>query len=98
MNATPVALTQANETAATGLGSGKVVAAAESKPGGQLAERPANTRQTAPNTLRQAGVELCLERADVEGRPAIILTLLEVNFCPMCQTFYDTKEQHTCNR
>src|SRR5262245_32755643 len=31
--------------------------------------------------LRQAGVELRLERAEVDGKPAIVLTLLEVNFC-----------------
>jgi hypothetical protein len=30
--------------------------------------------------LRQAGVELRLEKAEVGGKPAVILTLLEVNF------------------
>jgi hypothetical protein len=48
--------------------------------------------------LRQAGVELRLERAEVDGKPAIILTLLEVSFCPTCQTFHGTKEPHTCSR
>jgi len=48
--------------------------------------------------LRQAGVELRLEKAEVDGRPAVILTLLEVNFCPTCQTFHGTKEPHTCIR
>src|SRR5262245_18560810 len=45
--------------------------------------------------LRQAGVELRLERAEVDGKPAVILTLLEVSFCPTCQTFHGTKEPHT---
>lgn len=48
--------------------------------------------------LRQAGVELRLEKAEVEGKPAICLTLLEVSFCPTCQTFHGTKEPHTCIR
>jgi hypothetical protein len=48
--------------------------------------------------LRQAGVELRLERAEVDGKPAVILTLLEVSFCPACQTFHGTKEPHTCIR
>jgi len=48
--------------------------------------------------LRQAGVELRLEKAEVDGKPAIVLTLLEVNFCPTCQTFHGTKEAHTCIR
>jgi hypothetical protein len=48
--------------------------------------------------LRQAGVELRLEKAEIDGRPAIVLTLLEVNFCPTCQTFHSTKERHTCIR
>jgi hypothetical protein len=48
--------------------------------------------------LRQAGVELRLEKVEVDGRPAIALTLLEVNFCPTCQTFHGTKEPHTCIR
>jgi hypothetical protein len=45
--------------------------------------------------LRQAGVELRLEKAEVEGKPAVILTLLEVNFCPTCQTFHGTEEPYT---
>jgi hypothetical protein len=45
--------------------------------------------------LRQAGVELRLEKAEVDGKPAILLTLLEVNFCPTCETFHGTKEPHT---
>jgi hypothetical protein len=45
--------------------------------------------------LRQAGVELRLEKSEVDGKPAVILTLLEVNFCPMCQTFHGTTEPHT---
>jgi hypothetical protein len=48
--------------------------------------------------LKQAGVEMRLEKADVDGKPAIVLTLLEVSFCPACQTFHGTKEQHTCIR
>jgi len=48
--------------------------------------------------LRQAGVELRLEKTEVDGKPAIVLTLLEVNFCPTCQTFHGTKEAHTCIR
>ena len=48
--------------------------------------------------LRQAGVELRLEKAEVDGKPAVILTLLEVNFCPTCQTFHGTTEPHTCIR
>lgn len=48
--------------------------------------------------LRQAGVELRLEKAEVDGKPAVILTLLEVNFCQTCQTFHSTKEPHTCIR
>jgi hypothetical protein len=48
--------------------------------------------------LRQAGVETRLEKAEVDGRPAIVLTLLEVSFCPTCQTFHGTKEPHTCIR
>jgi len=48
--------------------------------------------------LRQAGVELRLERAEVDGKPAVILTLLEVSFCPECQTFHGTKQPHTCIR
>jgi hypothetical protein len=48
--------------------------------------------------LRQAGVELRLEKAEVDGKPAVILTLLEVNFYPTCQTFHGTKEPHTCIR
>jgi hypothetical protein len=48
--------------------------------------------------LRQAGVELRLEKAEVGGKPAVIVTLLEVNFCPACQTFHGTKEPHTCIR
>jgi len=48
--------------------------------------------------LRQAGVELRLEKAEVDGKPAVILTLLEVSFCPECQTFHVTKELHTCIR
>jgi hypothetical protein len=35
---------------------------------------------------------------EVDGKPAVILTLLEVNFCPTCQTFHGTKEPHTCIR
>jgi hypothetical protein len=31
----------------------------------------------------------------VDGKPAIALTLLEVNFCPECRTFHGTKEPHT---
>lgn len=45
--------------------------------------------------LRQAGVELRLEKAEVDGKPAVILTLLEVNFCPTCQTFHGTTAPHT---
>ena len=45
--------------------------------------------------LRQAGVELRLEKAEVDGKPAVILTLLEVSFCPACQTFHGTKGAHT---
>lgn len=48
--------------------------------------------------LRQAGVELRLEKAEVDGKPAVILTLLEVSFCGTCETFHGTKEQHTCIR
>jgi hypothetical protein len=48
--------------------------------------------------LRQAGVEMRPEKADVDGKPAIALTLLEVGFCPACQTFHGTKEPHTCIR
>jgi hypothetical protein len=48
--------------------------------------------------LRQAGVELRLEKAEIDGKPAIMLTLLEVSFCPTCQTFHGTKEPHTCIR
>jgi hypothetical protein len=48
--------------------------------------------------LRQAGVELRLEKAEVEDKPAVILTLLEVNFCPTCQTFHGTTAPHTCIR
>ena len=48
--------------------------------------------------LRQAGVDLRLEKAEVNGQPAVILTLLEVSFCPECQTFHGTKEAHTCIR
>jgi len=48
--------------------------------------------------LRQAGVELRLEMDEVDGKPAILLTLLEVSFCPECQTFHGTKEPHTCIR
>lgn len=45
--------------------------------------------------LRQAGVELRLEKAEVDGKPAVILTLLEVSFCQACQTFHGTKGAHT---
>jgi hypothetical protein len=45
--------------------------------------------------LRQAGVELRLEEAEVDGKPAVILTLLEVSFCQACQTFHGTKGAHT---
>jgi hypothetical protein len=48
--------------------------------------------------LRQAGVEMRLEKAEVDGKPAIALTLLEVSFCPTCQTFHGTKEPHICSR
>jgi hypothetical protein len=48
--------------------------------------------------LRQAGVELRLEKAEVDGKPAIVLTLLEVSFCGTCETFHGTKEAHTCIR
>jgi hypothetical protein len=48
--------------------------------------------------LRQAGVELRLEKAEVDGKPAVILTLLEVSFCGTCETFHGTKEPHTCIR
>jgi hypothetical protein len=48
--------------------------------------------------LRQAGVEMRLEKLEVDGKLAIGLTLLEVSFCPTCQTFHGTKEPHTCIR
>jgi len=48
--------------------------------------------------LRQAGVEMRLEKAEVDGKPAIVLMLLEVSFCPECQPFHGTKEQHMCIR
>jgi len=48
--------------------------------------------------LRQAGVKMTLEKDEINGTPAIILTLLEVNYCPQCQTFHDTKIIHTCIR
>jgi Penicillinase repressor len=35
-----------------------------------------------------------LEKAEVDGKPAVILTLLEVNFCPTCQTFHGTRGAH----
>jgi len=48
--------------------------------------------------LRQAGVNMILEKDEINGTPAIILTLLAVNYCPQCQTFHDTKTSHTCIR
>lgn len=70
------------------------------KPAPRLSETDylLNLWQSDCAELRQAGVELRLEKAEVDGRPAILLTLLEVNFCPTCQTFHGTKTEHTCIR
>jgi hypothetical protein len=56
----------------------------------------AKAKTNDPKWLRT--VELRLEKAEVDGKPAVILTLLEVNFCSECQTFHSTKEAHTCIR
>lgn len=70
------------------------------KPGPRLSETDflLSLWQSDCAELREAGVELRLEQAEVDGKPAIVLTLLEVNFCPMCQTFHGTRETHTCSR
>ena len=63
-------------------------------------ERNRLLAESLAERLRRAmtGVVLRLEKAEVDGKPAVILTLLEVSFCPECQTFHGTKEPHTCIR
>ena len=48
--------------------------------------------------LKQAGVEMELGTLEVEGRTGLCLTLWDTDFGPKCQTFYSTKEPHTCIR
>lgn len=74
--------------------------AGQRKPAPRLSEIDylLNLWQSDCAELRQAGVEMRLEKLEVDGRPAIGLTLLEVSFCPACQTFHGTKEPHTCIR